>query len=48
MFKILSKPNAVLYNVVIFAVLKILFPIFLLGLVGFIWSKWNFDYPIDF
>ena len=30
------------------AVLKILFPVFLLGLVGFIWSKWNFDYPIDF
>jgi len=30
------------------AVLKIIFPVFLLSLVGFVWSKWKFDYPIDF
>ena len=30
------------------AVLKILFPIFFLGLVGFIWSKLKLDYPVKF
>ena len=30
------------------AVLKILFPVFFLGLVGFIWSKLKLDYPVKF
>ena len=29
-------------------VLKILFPVFFLGLVGFIWSKLKLDYPVKF
>ena len=29
-------------------VLKVVFPIFFLGSIGFIWAKLNIDYPIKF
>ena len=36
------------FMILILTVLKILFPIFFLGAIGFCWEKFNIDYPVKF
>ena len=34
--------------ILILTVLKVIFPIFFLGAIGFFWEKLNVDYPVEF
>jgi len=36
------------FMILILTVLKIIFPIFFLGAIGFCWEKFNVDYPVEF
>ena len=37
-----------IFMILILTVLKVIFPIFFLGAIGFFWEKLNVDYPVEF